>query len=139
MARFGCDKPDLRFGMEINDLSEILANSEFKVFQNAFENKGSVRCIVAPACASYSRKMIDGLTDIAKHLGAQGLPFCKVTEAGLDAGITKFLSDPEKEAILAKTNAQVGDLILFGADKKFYCFQSTCWVKKLLRKRVKTL
>ncbi len=137
MARFGCDKPDLRFGMEINDLSEILANSEFKVFQNAFENKGSVRCIVAPACASYSRKMIDGLTDIAKHLGAQGLPFCKVTEAGLDAGITKFLSDPEKEAILAKTNAQVGDLILFGADKNSTVFKVLAGLRNYFGKELK--
>ena len=123
MDRFGCDKPDLRFGMEITNLSDILATSDFKVFQNAFENKGSVRCIVAPGCASYSRKMIDGLTDIAKHLGAQGLPFCKVTESGLDAGITKFLSDDETQAILTNTKAKAGDLILFGADKNSVVFK----------------
>lgn len=117
MDKYGCDKPDLRFGMEITNLSEILANSDFKVFQNAFTNKGSVRCIVAPACASYSRKMIDNLTNIAKHLGAQGLPFCKVTDNGLDAGITKFLSEEEKKKILKLTKAEPGDLILFGADK----------------------
>lgn len=123
MDRFGCDKPDLRFGMEITNLSDILATSDFKVFQNAFENNGSVRCIVAPGCASYSRKMIDGLTDIAKHLGAQGLPFCKVTESGLDAGITKFLSDDETQAILTNTKAKAGDLILFGADKNSVVFK----------------
>ncbi len=117
MDKYGCDKPDLRFAMEINDLSDILANSEFKVFKDALENKGSVRCIVAPGCATYSRKMIDNLTDKAKHLGAKGLAFCKVKENDLDAGISKFLTDEEKLQILAKTQAKDGDLILFGSDK----------------------
>ncbi|MFA7058008.1 MAG: aspartate--tRNA ligase [Candidatus Cloacimonadales bacterium] len=137
MARYGCDKPDLRFGVEITDLSEILANSEFKVFQSAFAIKGSVRCIVAPDCASYSRKMIDGLTDIAKHLGAQGLPFCKVTETGLDAGITKFLTDIEISDIIQKTQAKAGDLILFGADKDSVVFKALAGLRNHFGKELK--
>ncbi|MBI9032191.1 aspartate--tRNA ligase [bacterium] len=137
MDRFGCDKPDLRFGMEITNLSSILANSEFKVFQNAFEQTGSVRCIVAPDCASYSRKMIDGLTDIAKHLGAQGLPFCKVTETGLDAGITKFLSDQEQSEIITSTKAKAGDLILFGADKNSTVYKVLAGLRNHLGKELK--
>jgi len=72
MDRFGIDKPDLRFGMELVDLSEILKDSEFKVFTGALSAGGSVRCVVAPGCAGFSRKQIDKLTDIAKHLGGNG-------------------------------------------------------------------
>lgn len=137
MARYGIDKPDLRFGVEITDLSETLANSEFKVFQSALVNKGSVRCIVAPGCASYSRKMIDGLTDIAKHHGAMGLPFCKVTEAGFEAGITKFFTDTEISEIREKTQAQAGDLILFGADKNSVVFKALAALRNHFGKELK--
>jgi len=116
MERFGIDKPDLRFGMELIDLSEILKDSEFKVFSSALQNNGSVRCVVAEGCANYSRKQIDQLTEIAKHLGGKGLAFCKVDESELNAGITKFLSENEQKAILEKTKAENGDLILFAAD-----------------------
>ena len=123
MRRFGIDKPDLRFGMELIDLSEIVKDSEFKVFKSASENGGSVRCIVAPGCATYSRKMIDGLTDIAKHLGGKGLAFCKYTDGDLTAGISKFLSDEEKKAIIKKSDAEQGDLILFAADSNKIVFK----------------
>lgn len=137
MARYGIDKPDLRFGVKITDLSETLANSEFKVFQSALTNKGSVRCIVAPGCASYSRKMIDSLTDIAKHHGAMGLPFCKVTEAGFEAGITKFFTDTEISEIREKTQAQAGDLILFGADKNSIVFKALAALRNHFGKELK--
>ncbi len=118
MERYGCDKPDTRFAMELNDLSEVLAKSEFKVFSGALSNNGTVRCIVAQGCATYSRKQIDGLIDIAKHLGGKGLAFAKVKDGTLDAGISKFLTDDEKAGILTKTGANEGDLVLFGADSK---------------------
>lgn len=137
MARYGIDKPDLRFGVEITDLSETLANSEFKVFQSALANKGSVRCIVAPGCASYSRKMIDDLTDIAKHHGAMGLPFCKVTEDGFEAGITKFFTDAEINEIREKTHAQTGDLILFGADQDSVVFKTLAALRNHFGKELK--
>ncbi len=123
MNRFGIDKPDLRFGLELTDLSEIVKNSEFKVFSGALQNGGNVRCIVAPGCAAYSRKQIDGLTDIARHLGGKGLAYCKVEKDGLNAGISKFLSEEETNAIMRKTNAKDGDLILFAADSQKIVFK----------------
>jgi len=123
MARFGIDKPDLRFGMELVDLSAILAKSEFKVFSGALQSGGSVRCVVAPGCASYSRKMIDNLTDIAKHLGGKGLAFCKVDAGELTAGISKFLNETEVKDILEATKANDGDLILFAADTNKIVFK----------------
>ncbi|MDP8219966.1 MAG: aspartate--tRNA ligase [Candidatus Stygibacter frigidus] len=123
MERFGIDKPDLRFSMELVDLSAILAKSEFKVFSGALQNGGSVRCVVAPGCASYSRKMIDNLTDIAKHLGGKGLAYCKVEEDSLSAGISKFLTPTEIKAILETTQANNGDLILFAADTNKIVFK----------------
>ena len=122
MDRYGSDKPDLRFDMEIFDLSQVLDNSEFKVFKMALHNNGRVRCIVAPGCAGYSRKMLDALTEKAKHVGGKGLAFCKVQEATLQAGISKFLSEDEKKNIIEKTKAEDGDLILFAADSyKIVC------------------
>ena len=123
MNRFGIDKPDLRFGMELTDLSEILKESEFKVFSGALSSGGSVRCVVAPGCAGYSRKQIDGLTDIAKHLGGKGLAFCKVEAGNLTAGISKFLSVEEIKNIQKVTNANDGDLILFAADSNKIVFK----------------
>ncbi|MDO9576844.1 MAG: aspartate--tRNA ligase [Candidatus Cloacimonadales bacterium] len=123
MNRFGIDKPDLRFGMELIDISEIVKNSEFKVFSNALESGGSVRCVVAPGCAGYSRKQIDSLTDIAKHLGGKGLAYCKVEEGTLTAGISKFLTAAEIKGILKITEAKDGDLILFAADSNKLVFK----------------
>ncbi len=116
MERFGIDKPDLRFGMELTNLSEILAESEFKVFSSALESGGSVRCLVAPGCAGYSRKQIDELTEIARHLGGKGLAYCKVEAEGLSAGITKYITDEEIRKIISVTKADEGDLLLFAAD-----------------------
>ncbi len=123
MERFGIDKPDMRFGMELTSISDILENTEFKVFSGALESGGSVRCIVAPGCAGYSRKQIDKLTEIAKHLGGKGLAFCKVEESSLTAGIAKFLSEKESRNILEKTNAKSDDLILFAADSDKIVFK----------------
>ena len=123
MERFGIDKPDMRFGMELKDLSDIVSNSDFKVFSGALTSGGSVRCVVAPGCAGYSRKKIDQLTNIAKHVGGKGLAFVKVDENGFTAGISKFISDEEREKILQRTEAKAGDLILFAADKNKIVFK----------------
>lgn len=123
MNRYGSDKPDTRFGMELTDISTILANSEFKVFSSALDNGGSVRCIVAPDCADYSRKQIDLLTEKAKHLGGKGLAYVKYIEGDFQSGITKFLSAEEKKQIIKLTEAKDGDLILFAADKNKIVFK----------------
>jgi aspartyl-tRNA synthetase len=102
MDRYGSDKPDTRFNMELCDLSDILADSEFKVFSGALQNGGSVRCIVASGCSGYSRKQIDQLTGKAKHVGGKGLAFVKYLDGEFQTGITKFLSDEEKKILLKK-------------------------------------
>jgi len=137
MDRFGIDKPDLRFGVELKDITSIVAQSSFQVFQNAVAKKGSIRCIVAPGCATYTRKQIDQLTDLAKHLGAGGLPYAKVTETGLEAGIAKFLTEEEIAAILQYTEAKPNDLILFAADSNKMVYKVLAGLRNQLGKELK--
>ncbi len=116
MERFGCDKPDLRFGLELCDLSQILKDSEFQVFRGALDQKGVVKAIAIPGGAAYSRKQQDQLVDLAKHNGGKGVAFAKVAENGLEAGISKFLSEEETREIIKITDAKPGDLLAIVAD-----------------------
>ncbi|MBP9036901.1 MAG: aspartate--tRNA ligase, partial [Candidatus Cloacimonas sp.] len=116
MENYGCDKPDIRFGMKLNDISTIVANSSFNVFSSALQNGGVVKAIAIPGAANFSRKQQDELIELAKHLGGKGIAFAKVTENGLDAGISKFLSLEETEAIIDVTGAVTNDLIAIAAD-----------------------
>ena len=116
--RYGTDKPDLRFGMELIDVSDLLAKSEFRVFQSALESGGVIKCIVAPGCAESSRKEVDALTESAKTLGAKGLATLAVTGEGLKGTAAKFVKSEEAEAIRARTGAKEGDLILLAADQR---------------------
>jgi len=118
MEKFGTDKPDLRFGMELVDVSDIFAKSDFRVFQSAIESGGAIKCIVAPGCAEYSRKEVDVLTESAKGLGAKGLATLAVTGEGLKGTAAKFVKPEEAEAVKSKAGAQEGDLILFAADQR---------------------
>jgi len=118
VERYGTDKPDLRFGMELIDVSEIFGKSDFRVFQSALEAGGVVKCIVAPGCADYSRKEVDALTEAAKTLGAKGLATLAVTGEGLKGTAAKFVKPEEAEAVKSKVSAQEGDLILFAADTR---------------------
>ena len=118
VERYGSDKPDLRFGMELIDVSDIFARSDFRVFQSAIETGGMIKCIVAPGCAEYSRKEVDALTESAKMLGAKGLATLAVTSEGLKGTAAKFVKPEEAEAVLSKTGAKEGDLILFAADQR---------------------
>jgi aspartyl-tRNA synthetase len=118
VERYGSDKPDLRFGMELIDVSDVLAESEFKVFQSALEAGGVVKCIVAPGCADYSRKEVDALTESAKALGAKGLATLAITAEGLKGTAAKFVKPEEAEAIKSKAGVKEGDLILFAADQR---------------------
>ncbi|MBD3348684.1 MAG: aspartate--tRNA ligase [Candidatus Eisenbacteria bacterium] len=115
--RYGSDKPDLRFGMEIVDLSDLLASTEFKVFSSAIERGGVVRALNAAGCGDWSRSQIEELETIAKKHGAKGLATAKVRDGSLDGGISKFLSDEEKRSIVEREEARTGDLILFAADR----------------------
>jgi aspartyl-tRNA synthetase len=118
VERYGTDKPDLRFGMELTEVSQVFAKSEFRVFQSALEAGGVIKCIVAPGCAEYSRKEVDALTESAKALGAKGLATLAVTGEGLKGTAAKFVQAEDAEAVLAKTGAKQGDLILFAADQR---------------------
>src|SRR5690349_21460417 len=118
VERYGTDKPDLRFGMELIDVSDIFAKSDFRVFQSALESSGVVKCIVAPGCADYSRKEVDALTESAKTFGAKGLATLAITAEGLKGTAAKFIQSEEAEAVKAKTGAREGDLILFAADQR---------------------
>lgn len=117
MDRFGSDKPDIRFGMELKDLSEVVNGIGFKVFDSTLENGGQVKSITVPGGAdSYSRKAIEEKQEYIKRFGAKGLAWVKVTEEGLTGPIAKFLTEKTDE-ILSVTEAKAGDLILFVADK----------------------
>lgn len=116
MNRFGSDKPDTRFGMELIDLSEVVKDVDFKVFQMALQNGGVVKALNAKGAAkNYSRKDMDQLGQYASQFGAKGLAWLKVEEDGLKGPIAKFLTDVSDE-IIRQTDAEVGDLIMFGAD-----------------------
>src|SRR4030067_866733 len=117
VGRFGVDNPDDRFGLELKDLTGILSGSGFQVFAGAASKGGCVKAICVAGGASFSRKDLDDLTEIAASFGAKGLAWVKVTEEGWQSPIAKFLSDDEKSAITDATGAKAGDLLLFGADK----------------------
>ena len=115
MDRFGSDKPDLRFGCELADLSGELRGVGFQVFASALEAGGAVKALVFPGGAGCSRADIDSLTDYVKKLGAKGLAWMKIADSGPESNIVKFFSKGYLDAILQKTGAVRGDLIFFGA------------------------
>jgi len=116
MNRYGSDKPDLRFEMEISDVTEMMSASEFQVFRTVAESGGAVKALVAPGCATYSRKQITNLEDAAKTYGAKGLAWMKVTDDGVEGGISKFFAD-QAAGLVASLGASAGDLLLFVADR----------------------
>lgn len=118
MNRFGTDKPDLRIAYEIKDLSETVKNGEFGVFANAINGGGVVKALAVPGGADhYSRKDIDKLTKYIERFGAKGLAWMKVAQEGLTGPIAKFFDDEAQAALIASADAQVGDLLLFGAGR----------------------
>ncbi|MFY9174576.1 MAG: aspartate--tRNA ligase [Peptococcia bacterium] len=116
MERFGVDKPDLRFGMELVDLAEEVRNSQFKVFTQVLEKGGRVKGLNAKGCAGFSRKEIDDLTKFVSIYGAKGLAYIIMGEEGPKSPIAKFFSAEELEAICQELNAEKGDLLFFVAD-----------------------
>jgi aspartyl-tRNA synthetase len=117
MDRFGVDKPDLRFGMELVDLSGLFSESKFKVFRGALDMGGVVKCINAKGFAKITTGQIEDLTSLAKESGAKGLAFIKVEGGEWKSPIVKFFSETEKEALQEKLGVEEGDLLLFGADR----------------------
>ena len=118
IARFGNDKPDTRFGMELSDLSDLVADCDFKVFTAALANGGQVKGLAVPGGASLSRREIDDLTEFVAIYRAKGLAWIKVTETGaLESSIVKFFSEDTLKAVSERMGAQPGDLMVFVADK----------------------
>jgi aspartyl-tRNA synthetase len=113
MERFGSDKPDVRFGMELVELTDLFASTGFKAFQAP-----CVKGIRVPGGASFSRKQLDGLTDKAKQWGAKGLVWMRVTDDGLDSPVAKFLSEDELSGLRTTLAAEPGDLLLLVADER---------------------
>jgi aspartyl-tRNA synthetase len=118
MERFGSDKPDTRFGIELVDVSDAFRQSQFKVFRNAVESGGVVKAINAKGLACATQGQIDALTETAKSFCAKGLAFIKVEGGQWKSPIVKFFNDAEKAALTGKLTIEEGDLILFGADKR---------------------
>jgi len=125
MERFGTDKPDIRFGFELVNLSDLVENCGFKVFSDAVKNGGSVRAINAKGCGNkFSRKEIDALGEFVKTYGAKGMAWIVVGENEHKSPITKFFTEDEIKAVLTRMRAEPGDLICFIADKNEVVFDS---------------
>lgn len=118
MNRYGSDKPDTRFGMELKDISELVKDTDFVVFKSAIENGGSVRAIVAKnAAAALTRKEIDKLTEYVKGIGAKGLAYVRWVEDAPNCSFAKFMKEGELDNILSALGAEKGDVVLIVADK----------------------
>ncbi len=118
MERFGSDKPDIRFGMELVNVSDLVAECGFKVFTDAISNGGSVRAINAKGCAKFSRKEIDALVEVVKTYKAKGMAWISIDSNNeIKSSFAKFMSEDEMKALLERTQAEAGDLICFVADR----------------------
>ncbi|HEY8361288.1 MAG TPA: aspartate--tRNA ligase [Tissierellaceae bacterium] len=135
MERFGTDKPDLRFEMELKDLSDILRESEFNVFKNALKNGGSIRGINVKGTASMTRKQLAELVEFAKNFGAKGLLWMQVLEGEVKSPATKFLTEGELNKVLERLEAEVGDLLLIVADKDEVVFDTLGHLRVEMAKR----
>lgn len=135
MEKYGSDKPDLRFGMEITDLSETVKNVEFKVFSDALANGGSVRALCLKGGASMGRKDIDRLGEFVKTFKAKGLAWIQLKDDEIKSPIAKFLKEEEMNAIVNTMGAEKGDLILIVADKDSVVFQSLGQLRLELAKK----
>lgn len=124
ISRYGSDKPDIRYGLELVDMSDIVASAEFKVFRNALDGGGQVKGICIPSCGNYSRKQLDELIELAKTAGAKGLAWLALapdkplptTAAEARSSFGRFVNDAEMQAIIACAGAQPGSLVLLVAD-----------------------
>ena len=140
MDRFGSDKPDIRFGFELVNVSDLVADSGFKVFSDTVKNGGSVRAINAKGCgAKFSRREIDSLVEYVKIYKAKGMAWISVEENELKSAITKFFTEDEVKALLERTQAKPGDLICFIADKNQVVYDSLGALRLELARRLDLL
>jgi aspartyl-tRNA synthetase len=116
MARFGIDRPDIRFGLELCDVSDIVKDTGFKVFANAVKTGGLVKAVNAKGCSAFTRKQIDELTEFAAIYKAKGLAWIRIKEDEWQSPIAKFFTDAEKEALRQRLGLEIGDIVFFVAD-----------------------
>lgn len=140
MDRFGSDKPDLRFGMELHDVSEVVRDCGFGVFTGALENGGSVRGINAKGQGAMPRKKIDKLVDFVKDYGAKGLAYVAIAEDGSrKSSFAKFMTEEQMDALVAAMDGEPGDLLLFAADKNKVVYDSLGALRVELAKQMDLL
>ncbi len=136
MARYGSDKPDTRFGLELCDISDVVSDCSFKVFNDTIANGGSVRGINIKDGAKFSRKEIDSLGEYVKTYRAKGLAWLAINEDGYKSSFAKFMSENEIKAIIEKMQGKVGDLLVFVADKNSVVFNSLGALRTEVAKRM---
>ena len=137
MDRFGSDKPDTRFGLELVNVSDIVANTGFQVFSSVVKNGGSVRAINAKGCVDkFARREIDALVDFVKIYGAKGIAWISMKEEGMQSPITKFFTDEEMDALLKRVGAETGDIIFFVGDKDKIVYDSLGALRLKLAKKL---
>jgi len=135
VGRFGLDKPDMRFGLELVDISDIVESSGFKLFANTVKDGGIVKALNAKGCIDFSRKEIDDFTDYVAVYRAKGLAWIKIREDAWQSPIEKFFSDSEKEALTRSLNIEPGDLIFFVADQPKIVNEALGHLRNLLGKK----
>lgn len=136
MARFGCDKPDTRFGLELVEITDIVKDCKFKVFQDCVAKGGKAIALNAKLCGGYSRGQIDQLVEFVKEYGAKGLANFKVEAGKLSSQIDKFFSKTELEAICKALSASDGDMIFIVADKKKVAYDSMAALRRFLGRKL---
>ncbi len=145
LEKYGSDKPDLRFDMEMKTLNHVFEHSEFRVFKDALKNGGIITSLVAPGCGDYTRNQLDVLTDFTKKLGAAGLIWMRVKSTQqdgnveLEAPIAKFLSDEEKNNIVSTLNAKQGDLVLIISGPRHKALEQMGALRLEMARRLKLL
>jgi len=136
LARYGLDKPDLRFGLELVDISDIMEKTDFKVFSGAVKKGGIVKAINAKGCADFTRREIDEMTDLAGVYRAKGLAWIKVRQDAWQSPIIKFFSEEEKAAMAERLDMQPGDIVFFGADQEKIVNEALGHLRNFLGKKL---
>jgi len=137
MERYGSDKPDTRFGLELVDISDLVTDSDFRVFSSAIQNGGSVRGINAKGCAPvFSRREIDSLVEFVKIYKAKGMAWVTITQDGIKSSLLKFFTDEQMKAIISRMGGEVGDILFFVADKNEIVFDALGQLRLELARRL---
>ncbi len=139
MERYGSDKPDTRFGLELKTLNSIFGQSEFKVFKEQVSSGGIITSLLAEGCAGYSRNQLDTLTDYVKGLGAAGLVWLKVKDGNVEAPVAKFFSEEEKQNLISEMAAKDGDLILIISGPKIKSLTVMGYLRMEMAKRLELI